>query len=1104
MSIIKNGSLTQIQQIHAAVKAVTSLKRAATDEACHIARQKKVEREVVGRSIKLPRGRPKKGTTPSPQYGAAAKRKKLYLSSAGLRTFHMGWSSVSKSSIPHGPPGTRVYANAAALHVVYIEDGAIVRMGHTVYIDSSRVETRPDGERLVLENISKVYEQRVEFFRLVDQFERVNHGDKVEIDFEVNAHNWQAVVEDPNCDPAVVTAYAEWAANIERLKKQPIALEGSGPNLRMLMKDHGFVFANPIVNDERLKRDGFCFRDGRGGRTEYRLVFELPREFEYEQRAKALKRLCQQFEEAGCMYVAVIHAPDPHNDQDNYHVHLDFYDRKCRRLDGTPDDLMNVKKQFKSLVEDEMALGKYREQARARAWDFTVKRTYTSNKCTKTHYPFGATHKSAAVRDIRFVAKVRKAFAADINAIAREAGYGDLYDPRSYAAMGLNCPASKKLGPAAHGLETKGVPTKIGLDNEAAQAKFEMQLIERAHQDRGRQLDAIQFDWQKASDDSSVEMTAHKLAGDEELARARMATDILRDLALLQLERERERSRATLVNERQGRASQSGTPAGQMRSASLVESADAYLAALDQKDLGLIADIAALEEFVAAHEPERAARLISKFQQAKLRLELERDLGRLLPGQLGESGKRNIMMRRGTLADVGYQPREPIALPGIAVTPAAKPSLVVEIDKSLADASPITERTGQSDATATPITASDSSSSARDPLEVDNLALAVRLLKAQQHRDQATQAPATPATTSDPEAPSGKRQDKPSLGDESLANDDERDQPSKAKEQSLISDHPGPAQEQCAAQKAVHFVDHLTESETRSQTAPADQISPTPLGREDDSMNVGISSDKRGSANATVVDREPLGREHEEKLVAVEQSRTSFGKENHDPAAPTGDGNARSVAAEHDTLTTAQTTNFVGAMADNAATRDTPDEPSTDDAGRVEAPSVDRSGDAVADQPPRGAPVAPTEEERREILRPRRLGHDGVFRAVDLPTDTPKSIPAIVARQQDLDPITLAKLLWAYDGIRARAKAALPDDDKQLYSSATKDPLVDKLRTALSKGRQNQREAFHAAELARQIGQAKTAAAALHVGGSRYDDQHTQAAWQAQHQKGRV
>jgi hypothetical protein len=190
-------------------------------------------------------------------------------------------------------------------------------------------------------------------------------------------------------------------------------------------------------------------------------------------------------------------------------------------------------------------------------------------------------------------------------------------------------------------------------------------------------------------------------------------------------------------------------------------------------------------------------------------------------------------------------------------------------------------------------------------------------------------------------------------------------------------------------------------------------------------------------------------------------------------------------------------------MTDNVTTSDNPEEPSVGDVGRGQAPSVNRSGDAVADNPPHRTPAFPTDEERREILRPRRLGRDGVFRAIDLPTHTPKAIPAIVASQQDLDPITIAKLLWAYDGISDSAKAALPDDDKQLYSSATKDPLADELRTALAKGRQNQREATRVAELAREARRIRAASPTLNVDGSCNHDQHMQAARQAQHNQGR-
>ena len=181
--------------------------------------------------------------------------------------------------------------------------------------------------------------------------------------------------------------------------------------------------------------------------------------------------------------MGVIHAPDPHNDQDNYHVHLDFYDRKCRRLDGTVNDLTNVKPQFLATIKTEIAEGRFSEEVRKGAWDFTVERTYQSNKKKKTHRPFGAPRKAQALRDRSFVQQVREGFAKDVNAVARKTGLGELYDPREYAAMGINAPASEKLGPKKHGQETRGIPTTVGIDNEAAQAEFEIRLIDRAYQD---------------------------------------------------------------------------------------------------------------------------------------------------------------------------------------------------------------------------------------------------------------------------------------------------------------------------------------------------------------------------------------------------------------------------------------------------------------------------------------------------------------------------------------------------------------------------------------------------------------------------------------------
>lgn len=154
------------------------------------------------------------------------KRKKEYRTTTGLRTYHFGWSSVTKSSKPRGGPGTKVYANAAATHIVYIEDGAVARDGHITYIDSSRVETLPNGERYAVSNISTFYQERVEFFELVEKFERENHGDKTTIDFSMNTQMWAAVAADQECDLTVVQAYQAYLGlAIERATNAAIVID---------------------------------------------------------------------------------------------------------------------------------------------------------------------------------------------------------------------------------------------------------------------------------------------------------------------------------------------------------------------------------------------------------------------------------------------------------------------------------------------------------------------------------------------------------------------------------------------------------------------------------------------------------------------------------------------------------------------------------------------------------------------------------------------------------------------------------------------------------------------------------------------------------------
>lgn len=73
----------------------------------------------------------------------------------------------------------------------------------------------------------------------------------------------------------------------------------------------------------------------------------------------------------------------------------------------------------------------------------------------------------------------------------------------------------------------------------------------------------------------------------DRIAAARLANEQRRAIELLELEMARERSRATLVRDRQGRASSKGSAWSRKARASLAENAAAYLRTLDEEDADL-------------------------------------------------------------------------------------------------------------------------------------------------------------------------------------------------------------------------------------------------------------------------------------------------------------------------------------------------------------------------------------------------------------------------------------------------------------------------------------------------------------------------------------
>ena len=463
----------RVEQI-ASLKGAAARKQARNDQAAereHIRLTRKVAHEfddAFGSGGILKRGlaRINNGSLAVP-----AERKRELLVSTSGRSFHGKGATYSKKCTTTDGKGRKRSASSGAAHYRYIEDtdheaakAAASSGSHFNYIDGSRVEETDEGDRFSRSNIEGSFVDRMQFFALAEAFERDSHGDKVSLDLNRASDAMAAAMADPTCDPAIQAA-------IERCPLPhnggpiKIQLQGSTKQLRALLKAHGVNFSAAPKNDARMAQDGIAFHAGRSGRTHFRWVFELPKEFTARQRKQVLKGLCAHMDDLNCMYAAVVHAPDPHNDEDNHHIHLIFYDRKCRRLTGTNADLANVSEPFKKAIRAEIAAG----EIKPGEWDFTAQRHYKSNRSWKIHYPFRAEKNRDVTKGKDFKKRFRQEYAAIVNGVSSRTGGPAVYDPRSYTDREVDLSPSKHLG-QLHASEIAGIPTIIGLGNERNQA----------------------------------------------------------------------------------------------------------------------------------------------------------------------------------------------------------------------------------------------------------------------------------------------------------------------------------------------------------------------------------------------------------------------------------------------------------------------------------------------------------------------------------------------------------------------------------------------------------------------------------------------------------
>ena len=169
----------------------------------------------------------------------------------------------------------------------------------------------------------------------------------------------------------------------------------------------------------------------KGGRTQTRLICELPHETTDEQRLAIARSFADQtFGALGVPYWGVIHAPTAKNDHRNYHIHFVFTERPAKRM--------------KHPVTGEMV------------WDFEVAETTRSrSRNMRTRYPFRQ-NRSPQMRSIHLPKALRQKFASVVNAAMIGSGSPVRYDPRSYEDMGLERPnAATVVDAAAEALEQR-------------------------------------------------------------------------------------------------------------------------------------------------------------------------------------------------------------------------------------------------------------------------------------------------------------------------------------------------------------------------------------------------------------------------------------------------------------------------------------------------------------------------------------------------------------------------------------------------------------------------------------------------------------------------
>lgn len=368
----------------------------------------------------------------------------------GAVSFHFSVTTFSKggqlAEVLKGRKSASAALSGGGKHQRYIdrEDAVEIVQAKAMqgYIDDpSKLEpVVSDGmEVSSFGNIGATTEERDAFWDAVDDAEDAPRKTKVILDPEKDPTVWASLRKMTGHSSAFPSTLS-LALSANQAISETVT-EAEGLKLIDIFQRAGFTKISAEQSVDDLPDAPIAFLVGRGGRVQTRLVIELPHEMTPAQRLLLTKEFCKLYEDLRLPYWAAIHAPNKHNDSRNYHVHINLYDRRAKKIEHPEKP-----------GSGEMI------------WDFTyVKHFKTARRQNRSNRPFIQPKFLAIGQEKTWIGTERARFAKLANEHLAAAGAQKRLDPRTYVEMGIPEKARERVDPASYARERKGLETTQGL-----------------------------------------------------------------------------------------------------------------------------------------------------------------------------------------------------------------------------------------------------------------------------------------------------------------------------------------------------------------------------------------------------------------------------------------------------------------------------------------------------------------------------------------------------------------------------------------------------------------------------------------------------------------